>query len=213
MDGLAVIEKIRDSKQLRGATIMMLTSADQNSSVARCRDLGVPTYLIKPIKPTELLAMIQKALAATGTKSPMKRSVQRHVPSRSLSILVAEDNSVNQKVASAMLERMGHRTTIAADGMEALDRWSDTTFDLIFMDVQMPGVDGFEAARRIRRGESKTGHRTPIVAMTARAMTGDRELCIDAGMDDYISKPVSLEALERVLARYAVVSLSVGPGD
>jgi CheY-like chemotaxis protein len=81
------------------------------------------------------------------------------------------------------------------------------------MDVQMPGVDGFEAARRIRRGESKTEHRTPIVAMTARAMTGDRELCIDAGMDDYISKPVSLEALERVLARYAVVSLSVGPGD
>jgi CheY-like chemotaxis protein len=102
-----------------------------------------------------------------------------------------------------MLKSLGHQTTFAGDGIEVVNRWSETRFDLILMDVQMPSIDGFEAARRIRRRELAADTRTPIIAMTARAMNGDRELCIEAGMDDYVSKPVTLEALERALARYA----------
>jgi CheY-like chemotaxis protein len=101
-----------------------------------------------------------------------------------------------------MLETLGHQTTLAVDGIEAINKSSETHFDLVFMDVQMPGIDGFEAARCIRRRELATDTRIPIIAMTARAMNGDRELCIEAGMDDYVSKPMSLDALERALARY-----------
>jgi CheY-like chemotaxis protein len=103
-----------------------------------------------------------------------------------------------------MLKRMGHQPTLVANGNEAIEKWSQTPFDLILMDVQMPGVDGFEAARRIRKQELAAEARTPIIAMTARAMNGDRERCIAAGMDDYVSKPVTMEALKRALARYAV---------
>src|ERR1051326_6942949 len=97
---------------------------------------------------------------------------------------------------------MGHQTTLASDGTEALTKWREEKFDLILMDVQMPVMDGFEASRRVRSQESSTGTRTPIIAMTARAMTGDRELCIQAGMDGYVPKPVTREVLERALARY-----------
>jgi two-component system, sensor histidine kinase and response regulator len=203
MDGLEVIGRIRTSSLLRGATILMLTSADQSTSAARCRELGVDTYLIKPIKPSELLAMIHRALAATRTQTIARAPAQKRSAGRSLSILVAEDNAVNQRVAAAMLKSLGHQTTFAGDGIEVVNRWSETRFDLILMDVQMPSIDGFEAARRIRRRELAADTRTPIIAMTARAMNGDRELCIEAGMDDYVSKPVTLEALERALARYA----------
>jgi CheY-like chemotaxis protein len=203
MDGLEVADRIRASSLLRGATIMMLTSADQSSSAARCRELGVNMYLIKPIKPTELHTMIQRALAAHQQTIAKARTPGR-ATSRSLSILVAEDNTVNQKVAASMLKRMGHQPTLVANGNEAIEKWSQTPFDLILMDVQMPGVDGFEAARRIRKQELAAEARTPIIAMTARAMNGDRERCIAAGMDDYVSKPVTMEALKRALARYAV---------
>jgi two-component system sensor histidine kinase/response regulator len=203
MDGLEVIERIRGNSLLRGATIMMLTSADQSSSAARCRELGVNMYLIKPIKPIELHTMILKALAIHA-QTIAKAAAHKRAPSRSLSILVAEDNAVNQRVAAAMLERMGHRPTLVASGIEAVSKCGQTPFDLILMDVQMPDVDGFEAARRIRIQELAAETRTPIIAMTARAMNGDRERCIEAGMDDYVSKPVTMEILRRALARYAV---------
>ena len=203
MDGLEVADRIRANSLLRGATIMMLTSADQSASAARCRELGVNMYLIKPIKPAELHTMIQRALAAHQQTIAKARTPGR-ATSRSLSILVAEDNTVNQKVAASMLKRMGHQPTLVANGNEAVKKWSETPFDLILMDVQMPGVDGFEAARRIRNQELAAETRTPIIAMTARAMSGDRERCIAAGMDDYVSKPVTMEALKRALARYAV---------
>jgi two-component system sensor histidine kinase/response regulator len=211
MDGLRVIERIRGMASLHGVTIIMLTSADQNSSALRCRELGVDTYLIKPIKPTELFAMIQRALGSTlGTlrlsntagSSPRLPSAP-HGAGRSLSILVAEDNSVNQRLVVAMLEKMGHRPTLAVDGIEAVNKSSRTSFDLILMDVQMPGIDGFEATRRIRSLATGTANRTPIIAMTACAMTGDRERCIEAGMDDYVSKPVTLDTIARALARFA----------
>jgi len=175
----------------------------RSASAARCRELGVNMYLIKPIKPAELHTMIQRALAAHQQTIAKARTPGR-ATSRSLSILVAEDNTVNQKVAASMLKRMGHQPTLVANGNEAVKKWSETPFDLILMDVQMPGVDGFEAARRIRNQELAAETRTPIIAMTARAMSGDRERCIAAGMDDYVSKPVTMEALKRALARYAV---------
>jgi len=202
MGGMEVIERIRDNSLLGGAAIIVLTSSDQSQSAARCRELGVHTYLIKPVKPAELLAMIQKALSITRAQATGRTVAGRAAPSRPLSILIAEDNVVNQRVATAILERMGHRTTLAADGIQAVQKCSQAAFDLILMDVQMPGIDGFEAARRIRSQEAAKDTHTPIIAMTSRAMTGDRELCIDAGMDDYVSKPVSLEALLRALARY-----------
>jgi CheY-like chemotaxis protein len=203
MDGLQVIEQIRSIAPLHGVTIMMLTSADQHLSALRCRELGVETYLIKPIKPTELLAMIGRALGTSRPSTAPRVPFIRHNAGRSLSILVAEDNVVNQRVVLAMLERMGHRSTLAVDGIEAVNKSSQASFDLILMDVQMPGIDGFEAARRIRSQETATSNRTPILAMTACAMTGDRERCLEAGMDGYVSKPVSLDSVARALAPYA----------
>ena len=203
MGGLEVIEQIRLIELSQGVTIMMLTSADQTSSALRCRELGVETYLIKPIKPAELLAMIRKALGAARPSAAVRLpSVSR--AGRCLSILVGEDNQVNQKLTVAILKKMGHQATLAADGIETVNKSQETLFDLILMDVQMPGIDGIEATRRIRSQERSTAKRTPIIAMTACAMAGDRERCIEAGMDDYVSKPVTLATLARALAPFAV---------
>ena len=202
MGGLEVIERIRAHQSLQGATILMLTSSDQTSSAARCRQLGVDTYLIKPVKPAELLGMIRRAVGALKPKAPV-RSAPNVTPAQGqgLSILVAEDNLVNQKVTVAMLQKMGHQATVAGDGSEAIAKWADGNFDLILMDVQMPKTDGFDATRQIRKQETDRGEHIPIIAMTAHAMSGDRERCLDAGMDDYVSKPVSKTALEQALAR------------
>jgi two-component system sensor histidine kinase/response regulator len=211
MGGLGFIERIQaDSFPAPGGlscAILMLTSSDRASSAARCREMGVDKYLTKPIKPADLLAMIESAVGATQAKMIAKPHRWTKVPGRSLSILVAEDNQVNRKVAAAILDRMGHRTTLAVDGAEAVHKWNQSRldlmrFDLILMDVQMPGMDGLEATRRIRDQETGGGTRIPIIAMTASAMTGDRELCLDAGMDDYLSKPVTREAVELALTRY-----------
>jgi two-component system, sensor histidine kinase and response regulator len=203
MDGLEVIHRIRADSRLRGATIMMLTSSDQTTSLARCRQMGVDTYLIKPIKPSELLAKIRHALGGLKTQAtPARTHVAKTLPEGARSILVAEDNLVNQKLAVAMLEKIGYRVILAANGDEAFAKWQQGGFDLVLMDVQMPIVDGFEATRRIRVAEKGTGAHMPIIAMTAHAMSGDRERCLDAGMDDYISKPVTRIALEQAIARY-----------
>jgi CheY-like chemotaxis protein len=120
---------------------------------------------------------------------------------RPLTVLVAEDNAVNQKVAKAMIERMGHRVTLAANGNEAVDKWRAGGYDVIFMDVQMPELDGLEATRAIRAAERTAGARVPIIAMTAHTMDGDRDRCRASGMDDYISKPISGAAVVQALSR------------
>jgi len=204
MGGLEVIERIRMHQALRRATILMLTSSDQSSSAARCRQLGVETYLIKPVKPAELLGMIRRAVGAWKPQPALRTPPSAGAaPGHSLSILVAEDNLVNQKVTVAMLQRMGHRAIVAGDGAEAINKWNESQVDLILMDVQMPAMDGFEATQRIRSQEQARGTHVPIVAMTAHAMAGDRERCLEAGMDDYVSKPVNRAALEQALARCA----------
>ncbi|MEO5823780.1 MAG: response regulator, partial [Vicinamibacteraceae bacterium] len=120
-----------------------------------------------------------------------------------LSVLVAEDNPVNQRVATAMLKRRGHQVTIADNGAEAVRLVAAQAFDAVFMDVQMPELDGLEATQAIRRSEAGTGQRLPIIAMTAHAMNGDRERCLAAGMDDYLTKPVSIAGIDRVLTALA----------
>jgi two-component system, sensor histidine kinase and response regulator len=202
MGGLEVIEHIRMHQSLRGATIVMLTSSDQASSAARCRQLGVSTYLIKPVKPAELLGMIRRTVGARQPAAPARASASARIANgRQLLVLVAEDNIVNQKVTVAMVERMGHRAIVVADGSDAIERWNQGDIDVILMDVQMPKMDGFDATRRIRQQEQAKGGHVPIVAMTAHAMTGDRERCLQSGMDDYVSKPVNRARLEQALAR------------
>ena len=209
MDGFAVGEEIGRDPMLAGSAIMMLTSADGQGDAARCRTIGLTAYLVKPVKAAELLKAITLALGngvpegrgQASTIKPVAGSGQPAyaAPTRVLEILLAEDNVVNQLVAVRLLEKCGHKVTVADHGGEALAAMAKKRFDLVLMDVQMPEMDGFEATRRIREIEEGTGYRTPIVAMTAHAMAGDRERCLAGGMDDYLTKPVQRGELFRVL--------------
>jgi signal transduction histidine kinase/DNA-binding response OmpR family regulator len=200
MDGFTLIREAQARFALDGSTVVMLTSGSRADDLERCRELRVAAHLTKPVRQAELLRTIQDAVAqepepAAGTaRTPAAAPVQCR-----LRILVAEDNVVNQKLASGLLSRRGHDTVIACSGREALDAWKRGGFDAIFMDVQMPEMDGFEATAMIREGERAAGTRIPIIAMTAHAMSGDRERCLDAGMDDYVTKPISIKEIDRVL--------------
>jgi signal transduction histidine kinase/DNA-binding response OmpR family regulator len=199
IDGLEVLKRIRQNPLLQTAVIMMLTSCDQVTSAARCRQMGVETYLIKPINPSDLLGSIRLAIGVRTQASTKTLPAAKISPSsRSLRILLAEDNLVNQRVAITMLGKMGHRVTLATNGLEALDQWRQSDFDLILMDVQMPEMTGLQATTQIRREEALGAH-VPIVAMTASAMGEDRDRCLTAGMDDFISKPVSYKVIEQMI--------------
>ena len=204
MGGFEMIERIRAHPSWRAATILMLTSTGQSASAERCRELGVEAYLVKPIAAADLLWSIRKALGlGPRTQAAVAPTLPTAEAQRALSILLAEDNPVNQKLAATMLGKMGHRVTLAGNGEEACALFAKGGFDLVFMDVQMPEMDGLEATRRLRRQEGERGMHVPIVAMTAHAMSGDRERCLEAGMDDHITKPISRKVLEETLARCA----------
>jgi CheY-like chemotaxis protein len=213
MDGFEVIRRVRAHTELKDATIMMLTSADQNSAMAECRELGVGTCLVKPVSPSDLLLSIRNVLgkpeANTSAPATPPSELATLIP---LHILVAEDNPVNQKLAIALLEKAGHRVSLAVNGAEAVSKWQEGDFDVILMDVQMPVLDGLEATRQIRQREQTTGVHMPIVAMTAHAMAGDRELCLQAGMDDYLSKPINRQELLGVFARLGA-NRAAGPSE
>ena len=197
MDGFQLTERINRDSRLKTATIIMLTSAGERGDASRCMNLGISAYLLKPIKQSELFFTVSRVLQ--GPPSPETQSlITRHSireSRRRLRILLAEDNPVNQKVAAKMLERMGHAVSIAENGAEVLGALEKQSFDLILMDIQMPEVDGFEATRSIRERERNTGEHLPIVAMTAHAMKGDKEKCLQAGMDGYIAKPINVQQL------------------
>ncbi|HEY2908702.1 MAG TPA: response regulator, partial [Gemmataceae bacterium] len=210
MDGFSVVEEIARDAAIAGVPILLLTSADRQGDAARSRELGIAAYLVKPVKSSELnLALavavpsaplpVPKAPASSGSGVPIVRPLQ---------VLLAEDNPVNQRVAVRMLEKSGHSVTLAEHGGEAVAAWAPGRFDIVLMDVQMPHVDGFEATRMIREKEAGTETHTPIVAMTAHAMVGDRERCIAAGMDEYLSKPVHRLELLRILAWAASSSIA-----
>ena len=194
MDGLTLAEQIRQDAAAHSTVIMMLTSGDRPEDLPRCEQLGIAAYLLKPIKQSELLEAIQFALGMSVSKKPVARAVQR-TPSRTLRILLAEDSLVNQKLAIALLQEQGHHVTVARNGREAVAASEAGSFDLILMDVQMPEMDGLEATAAIRQREQTTGVRTPIVAMTAYALKGDKERCLEAGMDSYVAKPIRAQEL------------------
>jgi len=200
MDGFEVIRQVRPLAAWKDSTIMMLTSADQGAARAECRKLGLGTCLLKPIKPSDLLSSMRKVLGKQHAEAPAP-PITELIIARPLHVLVGEDNAVNQKLATALLEKAGHRVSLAVNGGEVTTMWRNGDFDLILMDVQMPEVDGLEATRQIRLEEQATGGHVPIVATTAHAMTGDRERCLLAGMDEYLSKPIQRQELLAVLAR------------
>jgi signal transduction histidine kinase/HPt (histidine-containing phosphotransfer) domain-containing protein len=197
MDGFTFVERLGQLDSARGSLVMMLTSSGLRGDSARCRALGVHAFLTKPINGSELYNVMLKTL---GLKESLPAPVPLLPnPSGSLNILLAEDNAVNQRLAIIMLERLGHRVTVANSGREAVDLFLQGPFDLILMDVQMPHMDGMEATAAIRQQEAGKATRTPIVALTAHALKGDRERCLEAGMDGYLSKPLDEAALLRVL--------------
>ena len=198
MDGFAVAERIKQTPEFASATIMMLSSAAQSGDTARYRELGIAAYLTKPIKQSDLLDAIMTALGTPTEDEDKSPQVTRHLlreSGRRLNILLAEDNIVNQKMAVRMLEKRGHTVVIASDGRETLATLEQQQFDVVLMDVQMPQMDGFEVTASIREKEKATGAHIPIVAMTAYAMKGDRERCLEAGMDGYVGKPIKAQEL------------------
>jgi two-component system, sensor histidine kinase and response regulator len=199
MDGLDLAEAIRQAPSLRGARLVMLTSTGEHR--ARARELGIAAYLTKPVRRGRLLATVadQVPVAAPVVDAPAA------APPGGERVLVAEDNEVNQLVIETMLIKRGFAVDIAGDGAEALAKLAHGEYAAVFMDCQMPNVDGYEATGRIRA----QGLRVPVIAMTAHAMAGDRERCLAAGMDDYMSKPLRPEALDEVLQRW----LGVAPAE
>jgi PAS domain S-box-containing protein len=203
MDGFTLAETIQRDSRFAGSRLVMLTSAGQPDDVRRCRALGLHGHLTKPVKQSELFDVIVSAL---GKDSPAWLDSTDEPESgakavRSLEVLLAEDNSVNQKLATRIFEKLGHRVTVVDNGRQAVAAARAGRFDLIAMDVQMPEVDGLEATSAIREMEETTGRHIPIMAMTAHAMKGDRERCLEAGMDFYLSKPIRIAELKESLAR------------
>jgi CheY-like chemotaxis protein len=183
---------------------MMLSSARHTEDADRCRETGIRRYLVKPIFQNELQNAILSELRGRFAPAIRKSAPALDTrPGPALRILLAEDNVVNKKVAARVLERRGHRVTLANNGAESVTLYGQDTFDLILMDIQMPVMDGYEATLAIRNAERKTGAHIPIVALTAHAMTGDRENCLAAGMDDYISKPIHLEELLQKVEQFS----------
>src|SRR6185295_15325873 len=191
MDGFEVARRIRDEGKL-SATIMMLSSSGQHDESKKCLDVGIATHLTKPVDQRDLLGAIARVLAhEPGQRTTVPSSMlPAELPERRLHVLLAEDNPVNQRLAASLLERRGHKVAIAANGREAVDAIQRQPFDVVLMDVQMPEMGGFEATGIIRAREREGAARVPIVAMTAHAMKGDRERCLAAGMDEYLTKPL-----------------------
>ena len=197
MDGFQLAEAIKRHALRDETTIMMLSSAALSTDKARCRDVGISRYLVKPVSKTQLLNAVLETLGAAGEnpRGGSARESRIAHTARPLRVLLAEDNPVNRQLAVALLTKRGHAVTTAATGREAVAAWQRDPFDVVLMDVQMPEMDGLAATAVIREQETRRKSRTPIVAMTARAMSGDRCECLAAGMDGYISKPINAQAL------------------
>jgi two-component system sensor histidine kinase/response regulator len=212
MDGFAVAERIAANPDLAGVTIMMLTSSGDYGDAARARDLGVAAFLVKPIDSRGLHAAVCRALDCV---EPVRVQHARAMPTgaspRPLRILLAEDNLVNQRVAVGLLEKRGHAVAVANNGAEAIEALDRAEFDLLLMDIQMPVMGGLEATAAIRARERARGGHLRIVAMTAHAMTGDRERCLAAGMDGYVSKPIQPAAFFATIEQDATSVATIEP--
>ena len=218
-DGFMLAEMIRNRPELLSSTLMMLTSGGQIGDVARCRELGISGYLIKPVTQSDLFdkivhlldraSVMHSNLSETqAAPAPAPRTNFTQTPMR---VLLVEDNVVNQRLAVRLLEKRGHTFVLASNGIEALEALEKSTFDAVLMDLQMPRMGGIETTAEIRRLEVGTSRRLPIIAMTAHAMKGDRESCLAAGMDAYLSKPIHADELYRTLESFASMGASGQP--
>ena len=215
MDGETLAREIKGDIKIADTPLILATSLPRRGDAVRMLEAGFDAYLSKPVKQSHLYDAIATVMGMrTGNHLTGKTLVTVHslneAQPRRFRILVVEDNVVNQKVAVRMLEKAGYRCDVAADGREAMEALSRIPYDLVLMDCQMPVMDGYQATAAIRKREGG-GRHTPIVAMTANVMKADRERCLQAGMDDYISKPVSALALEEILREY--VTKEVLPAD
>jgi len=213
IDGFQVMRRIQSNPGLAGAVIMLLSPKSLLVDTARCLELGVRRSLTKPVGDCELLDAILFVLgfgaAEASPPKPAPGPGRELPPAHPLNILLSEDNPVNQKLAIRLLEKAGHRVTLAGTGREALAAWEKAGapgFDIVLMDIQMPEMDGMEATTEIRNREKSSGKHVPILAMTAHAMRGDRERCLAGGMDGYISKPIHPDGLFAEIERCLLVS-------
>jgi signal transduction histidine kinase/CheY-like chemotaxis protein len=211
MDGFTFVEQIRRTPELSTSTIMMLTSAGHAADVELCKQLGVAASLLKPIRQSQLRATISRVLGGAGpaeVAAPIDDAAGIGRGTRpGLRVLLAEDNPVNQKLAKGLLEKRGHSVVVASNGRQALDALEQGSYDLVFMDVQMPEMDGMQAIAAIRAGEKDSGKHQPVIALTAHAMKGDEERCLAAGMDGYLAKPIRRQELDNLLE--ALLSMEV----
>ncbi len=216
MDGEMLGQTIKADPTLRQAVLLLLTSVSQQMDRQRLTAAGFAAVLVKPVRTLQLMNALatvwgaqtlndspEDTVVATPTRPHTTASAKPSTaePLVRARVLLAEDNIVNQKLAVRMLEKLGCRVDVAADGQEAVEMLTMLPYDLVFMDCEMPELDGYAATREIRRREGTTRH-TPIIAMTAHAMVGDRERCLGVGMDDYISKPVRSADLQETLRRW-----------
>ncbi len=211
MDGFNIAACIHEDESLRDCRMIMVTSGVKSGDIERCRRLEVARYMQKPVIQSELLDTI---LRLTGVRTESLQPIDDlsgQVPpaGRTLKILLAEDGIVNQQVAIGLLGQQGHHVTVACDGREAIELFERESFDVVLMDVQMPNMDGLEATRIIREQETQSGHHTPIIAITAGAMKGDEERCLEAGTDFYISKPIDPKKLYAAIERFTATSVDV----
>ncbi|PKN90508.1 MAG: diguanylate cyclase, partial [Chloroflexi bacterium HGW-Chloroflexi-6] len=199
MDGFTLIEKIRQHPRLTQLPVIILTSAGLPEDKERSNRLGVHAYLLKPCRHKDLLKSISTVFVRAERLGPAVETPPGEETQKTLHILLAEDNLVNQKVAQGLLKKEGHSVVVANNGLEALEKYRAEHFDVILMDVQMPEMDGFEATAKIRSLEQGTDRHIPIVALTAHAMKGYSEKCVAAGMDAYISKPIIIGEFRKIL--------------
>jgi len=205
--------RISQDRRYAGIKLVMLTSAGQPEDVARCRRLGISAYLTKPINQSELFDVIITAISQPAGERPRAPRPAREArrPQRKLHVLLAEDNQVNQLLATRIFKKLGHHVTVVSNGRDALSAVQAGQFDLVAMDVQMPEMDGLDATAAIRAWEKAEGTHVPIMAMTAHAMKGDRERCLAAGMDGHTSKPIRIGELEHAITQLVSLSKSAEP--
>ena len=200
MNGFELARKIKTDPTLAHMKLLMLTSFGERGYAATAREVGIAAYLTKPVRQSQLFDCVVKIISTTTSTAPVLKHAEKNVKASSNKrVLLAEDNIINQKVALRQLQKLGYRADAVANGREAIEALGRIPYDLVLMDCQMPEMDGYEATAEIRRREGATKH-TAIVAMTANALEGDRDKCLCAGMDDYVSKPVKLEDLNAVLS-------------
>lgn len=201
MDGFAVASEIRQTPQLVGTTILMLSSADRLGGAAQCREMGIGCYVVKPIQRNDLYKTVLRALAPPDRKpSEAPAAVEAPRKARQLRVVLAEDNRINQQVVRKLLTKWGHRVAVCVNGRAAVVAALSGSFDVVLMDMEMPVMDGLAATAEIRARERSSGQHIPIIALTAHAMKSDRDRCLAAGMDGYVSKPIRADELAAVFA-------------